>query len=853
MAPRKVEVAVIANAASFIRGMREGIVATDEFAASMAKTGHTVDEFQRKSKDTTPHLTAMKAAVAGAAIGGFYLLKQSIGEGIRVEEQHQVVAARTATVIKSTGGAANVTAEQVRGLSERLSEQSGQTQEATQASANLLLSFTNIKNSGTHKTFDQAAQAALNLSTAFGKNLNSTTLMVGKALNDPVKGLGALSRAGVQFSSGQKDVIKNLVETGHQAQAQQLVLDALQQKVGDAAAAYGGTTAGQFKRFNNALREIKGGLAEGLMPVLSAFANFITSHQAEITAAFKSIGDVISNIGTAVVTIAGPPLRQLFSFISEHSSVAAALAIALIGVVGAFKAFSAIKEVIATLKEMRIAFAALTVVMELNPFVVIATAIVAAGVAIYELWQHSQTFRNGVLGVWNAIKPFATWIGGVFVSAWNMLKGAITPLVPVFQNVWSIGSTLWGVLKSLFGYISNSPLFGPLVTAAKLLLSPFNLIIASINTIKSGIQWIADHVNPLGKTLPPGTTGSSIIGGGGNQLPGTKASNAFEDGVVGAAKKFGPAMVDSIRQARGNLASMASSIGSQVGQIKSSSYRDPVTGQTVTEMQAAQDKIIHDRRKTELQAAIDGAADDNARAQAQQDMNDFVAQDAINAAQAASEATGKAAQDQVTNWTNAFNAGTLSAADFKKNLTDLIGGDTGSSLGAEFVASFTGNFGDLIKQINALSGAQSVTGEPSNVQTPSGQADVDAWNTKRENFKKALKSAKKSGGGLTSKEEDRLDSDYGAHTLAGWERAHPKPSVSLATGGITLGPNFALIGEAGPEAVIPLSSPAAKKMLSGAGGGGGQIINLTFNGVMNAKDAARMLRPELDRLVRIAV
>jgi hypothetical protein len=313
-------------------------------------------------------------------------------------------------------------------------------------------------------------------------------------------------------------------------------------------------------------------------------------------------------------------------------------------------------------------------------------------------------------------------------------------------------------------------------------------------------------------------------------------------------------MVDSIRQARGNLASMASSIGSQIGQIKSSSYRDPATGQTVAEMQAAQDKIIHDRRKTELEAAKAAAVEGTDEwTRASQELSDFNAQDAISVAQAAADAAGTAAQNQVTQWTTAFNSGTLDAQTFNTNLTNLLGGDTGASLGAEFVTSFTANFGDLIKQINALDGAKSVTGEPSNVQTPSGQSDVDDWNTKRDNFKKALKNAKKSGGGLTKKEEDRLDSEYGAHTLAGWERAHPKPSVSLATGGITLGPNFALIGEAGPEAVIPLSSPAAKKMLSGAGGGGGQIINLTFNGVMNAKDAARMLRPELDRLVRIAV
>ena len=41
-------------------------------------------------------------------------------------------------------------------------------------------------------------------------------------------------------------------------------------------------------------------------------------------------------------------------------------------------------------------------------------------------------------------------------------------------------------------------------------------------------------------------------------------------------------------------------------------------------------------------------------------------------------------------------------------------------------------------------------------------------------------------------------------------------------------------------------------MLRGSGLGG-TVINLTLNGVLDAKDAARVLRPELDRLVRLAV
>ena len=48
--------------------------------------------------------------------------------------------------------------------------------------------------------------------------------MVGKALNDPLKGLTALSRIGVQFTAQQQEQIKAMVEVGDVAGAQKIIL-----------------------------------------------------------------------------------------------------------------------------------------------------------------------------------------------------------------------------------------------------------------------------------------------------------------------------------------------------------------------------------------------------------------------------------------------------------------------------------------------------------------------------------------------------------------------------------------------------------------------------------------------------
>jgi hypothetical protein len=47
---------------------------------------------------------------------------------------------------------------------------------------------------------------------------------LGKALNDPIKGVTALQRVGVSFTKGQKDQIKSLEESGHHMQAQKVIL-----------------------------------------------------------------------------------------------------------------------------------------------------------------------------------------------------------------------------------------------------------------------------------------------------------------------------------------------------------------------------------------------------------------------------------------------------------------------------------------------------------------------------------------------------------------------------------------------------------------------------------------------------
>lgn len=179
---------------------------------------------------------------AGIGVAGLALKKyfQNTIEAERVQAQ---LAAR----IKSTGGAARLSLIDLNKMAEALQFKTTFDDESIGEVQALLLTFTKIGN----ETFPKATEAVLNLSTAMGTDLNSAALQVGKALNDPVKGITALARAGVQFSETQKQTIKDLVKTGDVAGAQTLILKELETQMGGAAEAARNTLGGALKALSN--------------------------------------------------------------------------------------------------------------------------------------------------------------------------------------------------------------------------------------------------------------------------------------------------------------------------------------------------------------------------------------------------------------------------------------------------------------------------------------------------------------------------------------------------------------------------------------------------------------------------
>lgn len=164
----------------------------------------------------------------------------------------QFAMAQLEAVVESTGGAAGKTVGELDALSSALQQETLFSDEAVQSAEAMLLTFDRISG----PTFDRATRNVLDFAQATGQDATSAARVLGRALNDPIQGLTALSRAGVQFSEAEEKVIKQLVETGHQAEAQDLILDQLERRFGGSAAAARDTLGGALQGLKNDFGEL---------------------------------------------------------------------------------------------------------------------------------------------------------------------------------------------------------------------------------------------------------------------------------------------------------------------------------------------------------------------------------------------------------------------------------------------------------------------------------------------------------------------------------------------------------------------------------------------------------------------
>ena len=277
------------------------------------------------------------------------------------------------------------------------------------------------------------------------------------------------------------------------------------------------------------------------------------------------------------------------------------------------------------------------------------------------------------------------------------------------------------------------------------------------------------------------------------------------------------AVREAVQSARQAMSGMGSSIGAMLSQITGSSSPAAIAAANIRKQQAIEKAA---REKKALLDAVAGATTDEERAQATQDLNDFlIEQEATRLEQSVSDQQ-TANQTAIDNLIEQFNVGAISAQNFADQLNGIIGADRGAALGSAFAGAFGREIAGIIASARDIQsvvgqGVPIVAGGSTVASDAARQAHADWVRRRRERRALAVKNKR-------TPEEIRA-------IMEEWNNANPEP-VRMAMGGILRKQVFTA-GESGPEAVIPLGSNQAMSMLRDAigGGGGGATYNLTVN------------------------
>lgn len=417
-----------------------------------------------------------KAVAAGFAVGAAVSFgKAAVGAA---EESAQATA-RLDNVFKQMGDTTGKASQAAQDYASELSAQTAIEDEAIMSAQAMLATFGKVSNETARQAgiFDRATAAAADLAAAGFGSLESNATQLGKALQDPVKGLAALARSGVTFSEAQKEQIKSLVESNRHLEAQQIVLGAIEGQVKGTAAA----TATESEKMKVAFGEVQESVGMALLPVLQELA---------------------------------PVLAKVAKFIADNSRVIVPLVAVVGGLVAIIK--------VATAVQIAWNFA-----MSANPIGLVVIAIGALVAAIVLLVKNWGTVTAAFNKGFAAIKSAALEVFGWIKANWPLLLGILTGpfglAVALIIKHWdrladgardavnAIKSAVGTIADAIMGQVGRvSRAVERIVNAIK---GPINAVLGAWNRISFSVpRFEIPSVTVLGKKIGGGSFGGQSFG-----------------------------------------------------------------------------------------------------------------------------------------------------------------------------------------------------------------------------------------------------------------------------------------------------------------------------------------------------
>lgn len=447
---------------TFGKGTSESFSTSWSTALDVAKSGFKT--FASVGKTAIGSIVA--AIPFGFVIAGFNKLFDVVGdgfkEGIHGAAEEEAALKRVENQIRSTGGVAGVSADDVASLAREMQNASVYGEDLQIAASGILLQFKNIRGD----QFKGASQAVNDLAEFMDGNLAGAAERVGQMLNDPLSALTKLRKEGIVFTQSQKGLIEQMIATGDVMGAQNGILNVLNSNFGGAAKAATQTWTGVMTQLRNVMGDVWEAVSGLLFPAVQKIIPVFTAVASAIPPIIDTFATMADGVSEAVI----PAFDWLFESMSAawdmiSTALTPALEVAtgvlmlvgeqVIAVAGKFvEWYSVIKdfgsEVSSILQSMlsyvvdgfMTAFATIQVVIE-NWRDVAVLAVLEFQLAIVKTMGVIQHFFGSVL------PGYFSW----FAENWqSILHTAVDYLSTVLINM---GTNIRGFIDSVYGWISG--------------------------------------------------------------------------------------------------------------------------------------------------------------------------------------------------------------------------------------------------------------------------------------------------------------------------------------------------------------------------------------------------------------
>ena len=275
----------------------------------------------------------LPATAALGAFGGFMVAAAKGAEDARIANE------KLGSVLDTMGyGAAT---DRVSAYAESLEKSVAVDADVIKATQTKLATFGQLTKSvgKAGGAFDRATKAALDMAAAGFGTAEGNAVQLGKALQDPIKGLAALAKSGVTFTEQEKEKIKTLVESGKELQAQEMILKAIEGQVGGTAEA----SASSFDKMKFAVAGVSDTFGDMMLPVIDALAPKLAAFSAW---AQENPGLMKIVVGTFVALTAAVVALNIAMSLNPISLIVIGIGLLIAGLAAAYIKFEGFRKLV---------------------------------------------------------------------------------------------------------------------------------------------------------------------------------------------------------------------------------------------------------------------------------------------------------------------------------------------------------------------------------------------------------------------------------------------------------------------------------------------------------------------------